>query len=131
MPLPIYREADERGREILIPGWGGTGNGLKGLGSEDGLFRVAENRIDAARDGFLIFQFDDPRSGTGRALALEGISGPGDSGGPVLIMTPSGLKVAGIGSAQRTYGRAEGLYSADEYYVRVSDHAAWIDSVAR
>ena len=128
-PLPLYNARDEEGREILIPGWGGTGNGLEGLGSEDGLFRVAENRIDAARDGFLIFQFDDPRSGTGRALAMEGASGPGDSGNPALIMTPQGFAVAGIGSAQRTYGRGEGFYGADEYFVRVTDFLPWIEAI--
>lgn len=127
-PVDLYRAADERGRIVLLPGWGGVGDGLAGLGPEDGLFRVAENRVDAARDGWLIWQFDDPRSGTGRALALEGISGPGDSGGPALIMTPQGLAVAGIGSAQRTYGRAEGLYGADEYFVRVSDFVPWIEA---
>lgn len=128
-PLPIYRASDELGRTILLPGWGGSGNGLDGLSLEDGLFRIAENRIDAARDGWLIWGFDDPRSGLGRALALEGISGPGDSGGPALVTTPNGLAVAGIGAAQRTFGRAEGLYGAEEYFVRLSEYGAWIDSV--
>jgi secreted trypsin-like serine protease len=127
-PLALYRAADEAGRTVVLPGWGGTGDGLGGLGPEDGRFRVAENRVDAARDGWLIWQFDDPRSGTGRALAREGISGPGDSGGPALVMTPEGLAVAGVGSAQRTFGRPEGLYGADEYFVRVSDFVPWIDA---
>lgn len=127
-PIPLYRTSDELGRTVLLPGWGGTGDGLRGLVPEDGLFRVAENRVDAARDGWLVWQFDDPRSGTGRALAWEGISGPGDSGGPALLMTPRGLAVAGVGSAQRTYGRPEGLYGADEYFVRISDFVPWIEA---
>ncbi len=128
-PMQVYRASDEFGRTVLLPGWGGSGNGLDGLAPGDGLFRIAENRIDAARDGWLIWEFDDPRSGTGRALAMEGISGPGDSGGPALVMTPHGLAIAGVSAAQRTYGRAEGLYGADEYYVRLSDYAGWIDSI--
>jgi hypothetical protein len=126
-PVPIYRYGDEAGRIVLLPGWGGVGDGLQGLTAEDGLFRVAENRVDAARDGWLIWQFDDPRSGTGRALAYEGVAGPGDSGGPALLPVPGGFAIAGVGSAQRTYGRAEGVYGNEEYYVRLSEFADWID----
>jgi hypothetical protein len=43
-------------------------------------------------------------------------------------MTPRGLAVAGVGSAQRTYGRPEGLYGADEYFVRISDFVPWIEA---
>lgn len=130
-PIPLYEGNDERGRVVLMPGWGGFGNGLDGLTEEDGLLRVAENRVEAARDNFLIMSFDDPRSGTGRALHLEGISGPGDSGNPALIGTPQGWRVAGIGSAQRTFGRSEGLYGADEYYVRISDLTDWIHGIVQ
>lgn len=35
-PVPIYRHSDELGRIIVMPGWGGTGTGKAGLGSEDG-----------------------------------------------------------------------------------------------
>lgn len=127
VPLPLYKASDEIGRVVLLPGWGDTGDGLKGISGADGRFRVAENRIDAARDGWLIWKFDDPRSGIGRSVALEGISGPGDSGGPALIMTPKGLAVAGVSSAQKTFGRPEGLYEAEEYYVRISEFVEWIE----
>lgn len=129
-PIPVYRYDDELERVLQLPGWGGLGNGLEGYSAaSDGLLRMAENRVDAARDNFLIMRFDDPRSGTGRALAFEGTSGPGDSGNPGLIMTPHGYRVAGIGSATRNFGREpEGLYGSEDYFIRVSDFAEWIDS---
>ena len=112
---------------MLLPGWGRTGNGLTGLQPADGRFRVAENRVDAATSRLLVWEFDDPRGLAGRAVPREGISGPGDSGGPALVMTPQGWAVIGVSSGQRTFGRAEGLYGAEEEYVRVSSFAAWID----
>jgi hypothetical protein len=125
-PLPLYRNRDELGRVVAMPGWGGTGNGKSGLAAEDGLFRVAENRVDRAEEGRLWWKFDAPGPNS-RALTLEGISGPGDSGGPALIKTPSGWAVAGISSAQDTMGGPEGLYAVEEVFVRVSDVASWID----
>ncbi len=130
-PLALYDADDELDRVVLIPGWGAPGDGLKGLGKWDGVFRVAENRVDVARDGRLVWIFDDPRSWRRRALRREGISGPGDSGGPALIPTADGLMVAGISSAQRTMGRAEGLYGAEEVFVRVSELRGWIADVTR
>ncbi|HUF08006.1 MAG TPA: trypsin-like peptidase domain-containing protein [Rhodothermales bacterium] len=44
-PIPLYEGNDERGRVVLMPGWGGFGNGLDGLTEGDGLLRVAENRV--------------------------------------------------------------------------------------
>lgn len=126
-PIAISREADELGRVVLLPGWGTTGDGLKGVGKADGLFRVVENRVDAAGRGVLVWEFDDPRSGIGRALPLEGINGPGDSGGPALVMTPRGWRTIGVSMGQRTFGRPEGSYGNEEIYVRLSEYAAWID----
>ena len=126
-PLPLYRSRDEEGRVVLIPGWGGTGNGQSGLAAEDGLFRAAENRVDRVETGKIWWRFDAPGPNT-RALTLEGISGPGDSGGPALLRTPTGWAVVGISSAQDTKDGAEGLYGVDEVFVRVSEFAKWIDT---
>ncbi len=125
-PVHLYRGSREVGQVIVMPGWGGTGTGQGGLGSEDGLFRVAENRVDRAQDLLLSWRFDDPAERV--ALTLEGISGPGDSGGPALISTPDGWRIAGVSSAQDTMGGAEGLYGVEEYFVRISALAPWIDS---
>lgn len=128
-PIAVYPYDDELGRVVLLPGWGGFGNGAEGLKTPDGLFRVAENRIDAVRDGRLIWAFDDPRSAIGRALPLEGISGPGDSGGPALIMTGHGWTIAGVSSSQRTFNRAQGVYGNEEVYMRLFDHLHWIAQI--
>lgn len=127
VPLPLYRHDDELGRIVIIPGWGDSGTGISGVDISDGVFRVAENRIDAVTPKWLVWVFDDPRSKLNRALTYEGISGPGDSGGPALIMTTKGLAIAGISSGQKTFGRPEGVYGAEEYYVRVFVCAQWID----
>jgi hypothetical protein len=125
-PIPLYRGRDEQGRVILMPGWGRTGNGRTGLGVEDGLFRVAENLVDSAEEGRLRWKFDAPGPNS-RALTLEGISGPGDSGGPALIKTPRGWELAGVSSAQDTMDGPEGLYGVEEVFVRVSEFTRWID----
>jgi hypothetical protein len=125
-PIPLYRGGDEVGRVIAMPGWGGTGNGKTGLGVEDGLFRVAENIVDRAEDGRLRWKFDAPGPKS-RGLTLEGISGPGDSGGPALVRTPQGWALAGVSSAQDTMGGPEGLYGVEEVFVRISEFTGWID----
>lgn len=58
---------------------------------------------------------------------LEGISGPGDSGGPALIETADGLRVAGLSVASS--GRPKGRYGALEFYSRVSPQVTWIREI--
>ena len=123
-PIPLHRNSQEAGRVVLIPGWGEFGNGETGLAAPDGRFRLAENSVDAAGDGRLLWVFDAPTSG--KALPSEGISGPGDSGGPALIQTSTGLEIAGVSSAQRNGDGPEGVYGLTEVFVRVSDYAAWL-----
>lgn len=48
-PMPLYRLSDELESTVLMPGWGGAGNGQDGLRPADGLFRIAENRVDGVR----------------------------------------------------------------------------------
>ncbi len=124
-PVPLYRVGDEVGRIIVMPGWGGTGTGATGLDVEDGQFRIAENRVDRMENQRLYWRFDAPS--TGQALTLEGISGPGDSGGPALLQTPDGWHIAGVSSGQDTMGGPEGLYGVEESFVRISEFVEWID----
>ena len=128
-PIGLNVGQGEVGRTVLMPGWGGAGTGKTGAAPSDGMFRIAENRIDRAENGRLYWRFDDPASG--RALTLEGISGPGDSGGPALVKTSSGWEIVGISSAQRTGGGPEGVYGVEEVFVRVSDFAAWIQGITQ
>lgn len=128
VPLPLYTQKDEVGQVVTFVGRGDYGNGLIGPDQVDGKMRMATNRIETADDQWLIFEFDAPPNGT----ELEGISGPGDSGGPALIKTEEGWAIAGISSGQdhdSLQKVGEGRYGAREYYTRVSFQLDWIVSV--
>jgi hypothetical protein len=127
-PVALYEGSDEVGRTVRLPGWGDKGDGLTGVNGADGLFRIAENRVDSADERYVEWAFDDPRTGEA-ALPLEGISGPGDSGGPALVRTKQGWATLGVSSHQRTLGRPEGQYGVRERYVRISRIVHWIRSV--
>jgi len=127
-PLLLYTQKDEVGQVVTFVGRGDYGTGLVGPDQVDGKLRIATNRIENADDQWLIFMFDAPPKGT----QLEGISGPGDSGGPALIETEKGWAIAGISSGEddesiRKFG--EGRYGVREYYTRVSFQLDWIASV--
>lgn len=127
-PLPLYRAGDEVGREIIVVGRGGFGTGETGPTHDDGVLRGALNRIDEAGPGWLSFVFDAPDAPN--TTDLEGISGPGDSGGPGILLIDGTPYLAGISSGQddAATGRP-GVYGVTEYYTRVSHYAAWIDAV--
>ena len=61
---------------------------------------------------------------------MEGISGPGDSGGPAFIFVAGKGYLAGISSGQSTRATKgkEGVYGVREYYVRVSSYVNWIST---
>ena len=80
-PAMLYDRKDEVGKLITFAGWGMTGNGLTGPGEMDGALRGAHNRAVRVDDTTVYFTFDAPPKGED----LEGISGPGDSGGPALL----------------------------------------------
>ncbi len=137
LPLSLYSKNDEVGQTVTFVGRGDYGNGLEGVLGADNRLRKAHNRIEEADPQWLVFRFDEPP----RALELEGISGPGDSGGPALIKTEGGYFIAGISSAQsseaeynkekfwRLKRRKEGIYGVWEYYTRVSKYLDWIHSI--
>jgi hypothetical protein len=120
-----YRWNDELGKTVTIVGAGASGNGLDGWRSEDGLMRAATNVIDDTRPGWLIFTFDAPPAGTD----LEGVSGPGDSGGPAFVDRDGKRYLVGVSSTNHT-GDAAGpcRYKSREYYARVSTSLDWITS---
>lgn len=130
-PVPLYRDGDEAGQPIVLVGRGMSGTGLTGPVHDDETLRAATNRISEVGDLHLSFTFDSPESG--RATELEGVSGPGDSGGPAFIRRGGVTYLAGISSAQddEATGGAEGRYGVVEYYSRVSAFATWIDSVVQ
>ncbi|MEL6815958.1 MAG: trypsin-like serine protease [Cyanobacteria bacterium J06598_3] len=125
VPLPLYQHTNEQQQTVTLIGQGDYGNGLIGPNDVDGKMRMATNRIENVDDAWLIFKFDAPPEGTD----LEGISGPGDSGGPALLKTDQGWAIAGISVGQDSRGLGEGYYGVWEYYTRISHYLDWINSV--
>jgi hypothetical protein len=130
----LYTQKDELGKEIIFVGTGYAGTGDKGMTegniNKDRKMRAAQNKIDGLdRTGFVRFTFDAPDSG--KALPLEGISGPGDSGGPALWFDGDQPFIVGVSSHQdgRGRGKPEGVYDVYEYYTRVSDYVEWVNGV--
>lgn len=124
-PMAIYRREDEAGQSIVFVGAGGTGTGETGpQRPEDGIKRGATNVVDRADRDWLYFDFDAPATATG----LEGISGPGDSGGPAILERDGTAYVVGVSVYGKPGAKGRGTYGAEEGYTRVSTHAGWIDA---
>src|SRR5262249_54492546 len=87
--------------------------------------RGATNKIDAADKEWLYFTFDSPETATD----LEGISGPGDSGGPALIQVNGKLYIAGVSVWGNPGKNGRGTYGAREGYTRVSSYYDWITGI--
>ena len=123
----LYDGRDERDQEVVNVGAGAPGDGIGGVRAEDGALRAGTALVDRVEDHVLIWRFrapDDPR-----ATDLHGISGPGDSGGPALIVRDERVCVAGVSGSQRRRGLAAGVYGVDEVYARVSAYRPWIASI--
>ena len=118
----LYTARDEAGQAVTFVGHGGTGTGLTGPRTEDGRRRAATNTVERADAAWLHFTFDAPP----KATDLEGISGPGDSGGPAFIRKDGQWLVAGISVFGQPGAKGRGTYGAREGYSRVSSYAEWI-----
>src|SRR5690625_7352873 len=103
-PATLYNQTDEVGKIVVFVGNGVYGNGRDGLTGEDGNLRGAKNTVIEATKHDLVFLFDTPETATNR----EGISGPGDSGGPALVERNEALNVVGGSAYQRGKGVQEG-----------------------
>ena len=128
-PTPLFSETTELGKQITIVGRGWSGTGLTGPNKDDKKFRLATNKIDSVSNHWIKFRFDEPDNQN--TTELEGISGPGDSGGPALLEVNGQKYLAGISSNQlnEQIGVQDGHYGVIEYYTRVSSYILWIDSV--
>lgn len=126
-PAKLYTQKEETGKTITIVGMGDTGDGVSGPAKWDKVVRGATNRVDGTDDQWIWFDFDCPGSPGG--TDLEGISGPGDSGGPAYMNDGNTHLVAGISSHQDNAGHRKGTYGVIEYYTRVSSYADWIRDV--
>lgn len=127
-PARLYTDTDEVGKDIVFAGtgWSGTGDVgmLEGHIGKDRLMRGAQNRIEGITGNYLRFTFDEPDSKN--ALPLEGISGPGDSGGPALWISEGQTYLLGVSSHQGGGQGVQGVYGVQEYYTRISDYHDWI-----
>jgi hypothetical protein len=127
-PARLYRDSAEVNRVVVLVGYGDNGTGETGPQGNDHLVRGATNRIDEATALWLKFAFDPP--GHPRTTALEGVSGPGDSGGPAYLDADDREILVGVSSGQSTRAAGgPGRYGVVEYYVRVSRYISWIESV--
>jgi chymotrypsin len=129
-PVAIRKRNDEFGKIIKILGKGATGNGVTGYefsSSHRTELRRAYNKVTSAHGRWLCYEFDQPSV----ALPLEGGSGSGDSGGPVLVQTDKDWLLVGLTSwadPQSTV-RTPGRYGQISCNVRLSHYAGWIESV--
>lgn len=140
-PVPLYRGNQEVGMTAELMGKGATGHGDKGQepgSSHRTVLRRAFNVIVAADDRYVSYRFDAPPA----ALPLEGITGSGDSGGPLFIGEGNSTQLIGLASWSKyppdhpfwkTWNPSrpfvEGLYGVVVNAVRVSSYAKWIDGV--
>lgn len=129
-PALLYAGADEVGQVVSLLGWGDTGTGQTGVAGPDGQFRLARNKVDRAEADLISWSFSDPADSNGDIVDLEGVAGPGDSGGPAFLMTENGMVLLGVSSGQDGAGRGPGRYGAREYYVRISAVRAWVVETA-
>jgi secreted trypsin-like serine protease len=131
-PVTVYKDSDEPGHVVKIVGKGATGTGDTGhdpRGPNRTELRRAFNKITSAYDRWFCYVFDQPPL----ALPLEGISGNGDSGGPVLIQVEDQWLLAGLSSWKVVQGDVRtarpGLYGQTACNVRLSHYVEWIESV--
>jgi secreted trypsin-like serine protease len=131
-PIALNMAKDELSKVVTIVGWGYFGIGTLGRQYADGRMRYATNRISQS-GRYLRYRFDDPREAASASLPTEGMLGLGDSGGPALITTASGSRLAGVAVGQLLNvdydEETQGRYGAIAIYERVSSHITWIESV--
>ena len=140
-PVPLYRGNKEVGMTVLLLGKGATGNGTEGQDAHSPhrtVLRRAFNVVVGADTRYVWYRFDAPPVG----LPLEGITGSGDSGGPLLIGEGNSTRLVGLASWSKypaghpfwrrwAPGRpfVEGLYGEIVYAVRISSYIPWIEGV--
>lgn len=131
-PVEIHRDSDRPGRTVKIIGKGATGTGATGhdpRGPNRTELRRAFNTITSAHDRWFCYVFDEPAS----ALALEGKTGSGDSGGPALVQVEDRWVLAGLAAWGFIHGDVRsvrpGLYGQFTCNVRLGHYIEWIEGV--
>lgn len=129
-PVAAYKSDNEYGQIIKVLGKGATGDGVSGYefsSSHRTALRRAYNKITSADGRWLCYIFDSPSE----ALPLEGGSGSGDSGGPILIRAENDWLLAGLTSwtDPQSSVRTPGRYGQISCNVRLSHYKDWIERV--
>jgi secreted trypsin-like serine protease len=131
-PARIHHGKIAAGRLVKLIGKGGTGNGIDGMSAHAPHrteLRRAYNIISGVDGRWLSYTFDSGAA----ALDLEGMTGNGDSGSPLLVEADGQWEVAGLASYKSIVGplveNRSGVYTQQAYSLRVSDYDAWIASV--
>jgi hypothetical protein len=131
-PAILHRDGAELGQTGRIIGRGATGAGSTGhsmSGPNRTQLRRAFNQITGAQGRWISYVFDAPPAG----LPLEGMSGNGDSGSPVLIEINGHWEVAGLAawkfSEDDSATFRPAAYGQTSYNVRMSHYVEWIESV--
>ncbi len=129
--VAVYKSEAEFGQIVKIIGKGATGNGVTGYGfssSHRTKLRRAYNKVTSAHDRWFCYRFDKSSG----ALPLEGGSGSGDSGGPILIKAQKNdWLLAGLTSwaDPQSAVRTPGRYGQFTCNVRLSHYKDWIEKV--
>ncbi len=127
-PAKLYTNNNELDKICYFVGWGDTGDGKTGPTKNDRIKRAATNLIASANGNWLEFNFDMKDNAT----ELEGISGPGDSGGPSLWRNNDGeIFILGVSSYNYSTGEGECKYGSVEFYARISSVANWIKKTVK
>lgn len=126
-PIALYRSTREVGQVISFFGRGMAGTGKTGPTETDGLMRGAMNRIESVTPQSISMKFDPAKV----AMPLEGISGPGDSGGPGVVRIGGKWYIVGVSSANLSPNGKLCQYNSMEIYARVSSAASWIDQTLK
>ena len=129
-PVAFFGGDSEFGKIVKVIGKGATGNGVSGYEFSDPHrtdLRRAYNKVTSADGRWICYLFDNPKD----ALPLEGGSGSGDSGGPVLIEGKAGWQLAGLTSWTdlQSTNRTPGRYGQVTCNVRLKHYREWIQSI--
>jgi chymotrypsin len=131
LPVATFKGNDEFGQIVKILGKGATGSGVTGYdpnSSHRTELRRAYNKVTSAHDRWFCYVFDRPSE----ALPLEGGSGSGDSGGPVLVQTGEDWLLTGLTSWTAPQGAVRappGQYGQISCNIRLSHYKEWIESM--
>jgi len=130
-PVAVHKGDDELGQIVKIIGKGATGTGVTGYdfnSSHRTELRRAHNKVTSAHGRWFCYVFDKPSE----TLPLEGGSGGGDSGGPILIQAEEDWLLAGLTSWTAPQGAIRtppGQYGQISCNVRLKHYKEWIESM--